>query len=85
MALARNVADTWSAPITLATDTIFQVQAGSVYLDLGGTATDLDDGLLLVQDPMRPLRDSVVVPAGTNIRWRRAGARSTKLYYGDLG
>ena len=85
MTLARSIGPAWSTPITLAADTIFQIQAGAVYLDIGGTATDDDDGLFLVQDPMRPLRDTVVIPAGVDVSWRRASERSAKLYYAPLG
>jgi len=84
MTIARNVGPAWSAPITLTADTVFQVQAGSIYLDIGGAASADDDGLFLSQDPMRPLRDSATIPAGTVVRWRRAGERSTKLFYAAL-
>jgi hypothetical protein len=85
MALERNVGPVWSSPaLTLTEDTIFQVHAGAVYLDIGGTAVDDDDGLLLVQDPARPLRDTVTIPAGVDVRWRRAGERTAKLYYAPL-
>ena len=85
MALDRNVGPEWSTPITLGENTIFQVQAGAVYLDLGADAPDLDDALFLVQDPERPLRDSVIVPSGVTVRWRQAGGRRAKLYYASLG
>ena len=86
MALERNVGPDWSDALTLTADTIFQVHAGAVYLALDATTApaDLDDGLLLVQDPMRPLRDSVTIPSGVAVRWRRAGERTTKLYHGAV-
>lgn len=85
MTIVRNVSEAWSTPtLNLTHDTLVQVHAGAIYLDLGGTATDLDDGLFLVQDPARPLRDSFVVPANVPFRFRRAGKRSTKVYYGAL-
>lgn len=84
MALERNVGPEWSSALTLTEATLFQVHAGAVYLDIGGAAAAEDDGLLLVQDPMRPLRDSVEIPAGATVRWRRAGERGAKLYYAAL-
>ena len=77
--------DDWSSPLTLTADTIFQCQAGTVFLAIGDEPDSDDDGLVLVQDPMRPLRDSVVIPPGTDVRWRRANDRPTKLYYAALG
>lgn len=84
MTIVRDVPPVWSATITTTVDTLFQVQAGAIYLDIGGAATEADDGLFLVQDPVRPLRDSVVIPAGVTLRWKRAGGREAKLYYADL-
>ena len=85
MTIARNVSEAWSTPVVNSTQpTLVQVHAGAIYLDIGGAATDLDDGLFLVQDPARPLRDSFVVPANMPFRFRRAGKRSTKVYYGAL-
>lgn len=84
MTLVRDVSSTPSAVITLAEDTIFQCQAGAIYLDIGAAATDDDDAMFLAQDPGRPLRDSVVIPAGVDVRWWRAGGRSAKLYYAAL-
>lgn len=85
MTLVRDVGEAWSSPaVTLAEDTIFQCQAGAIYLDIGAAATDDDDALFMSQDPGRPLRDSVVIPAGIEVRWRRAGGRPAKLYYAAL-
>ena len=80
--------DDWSSPLTLTAETIFQCQAGTVFLAIlsaGDTPASDDDGLVLVQDPMRPLRDSVVIPEGKDVRWRRVNGRPAKLYYAALG
>ena len=77
----------WSDPITLTAPVMFQCQAGTVFLAIlsaGDTPASDDDGLILVQDPMRPLRDSVIVPEGKDVRWRAANDRPTKLYYAEL-
>jgi len=86
MALTRPTA-TWSTPVlTLAADTVFQAQAGTVLLDIGGTATDDMDGFLLRTDFSRSERDSIIVPAGTDVRWRAYGSGpNTILYYAALG
>lgn len=85
MTLVRNVPETWSDPaITHTAATIIQVQSGAIYVDVGGAAASLDDGLLLVQDPDRPLRDTFVVPANVTFRLRRASGRSAKVYYAEL-
>lgn len=76
--------DDWSAPTTLAADTLFQCQAGTTMLGIGADAPDMDDGFILIQDPVRPLRDSITLPAGTVVRWRRVSPRPTKLYYTAL-
>lgn len=79
--------DDWSDTLTVTADTIFQCRAGSVLLDIGATAdVGSTDGLLLTCDPMRPLYDSFVVPAGNTVRWRRmVPSRPTTLYYAVIG
>ena len=85
MALYRiEAAEAWSDPITIADDSIVQVQAGSVYmaLDAMTAPADLSDGLLMSYEPMRPSRDSIDLSAGTVVRFRAATSRSALIYIG---
>jgi hypothetical protein len=80
-------ADTWTSPITLAADTLFQVHSGSVFLALGGSApASEDDGVMLTVEVGTFSRDSIILPTGTQVRWRRAvPKKTTVLWYGTLG
>jgi hypothetical protein len=80
-------ADDWSSPVTIANDTLFQVHSGSLFLAFGAAAPATgDDGLMLTVEHATNGRDSVIVPTGTNVRWRRAvPKKTTVLWYGVLG
>lgn len=66
MALITNATTTWSAPVTLATDEIWQARAGSVYITTTASPA-VDDGIALA------LRDGLKLPAGAEVRYRKDG------------
>lgn len=66
MALITDATTTWSAPVTLATDEIWQTRYGSVYLTTTVGAAP-DDGFHLVQG------EGVLIRAGREVRYRKAG------------
>lgn len=68
---------TWSDPVTLAQDEIFQCHEGEVYLTLEADAPDLiTDGLRLGR------WDSFIAPSGSTVRWAATSPGLSKLYRG---
>ncbi len=67
MALIRDAQTEWSAPVTLATDEIWQARHGSVFLTTTADP-DADDGISLV------LRDGLRLGAGVSVRYRKSGS-----------
>ncbi len=66
MALIKDAATAWSAPVTLATDEVWQARRGSIYV----TTTDqpeADDGIAIV------LRDGIRLRAELVVRYRKEG------------
>jgi hypothetical protein len=64
MALITDASTTWSDPVTLASDEIWQARAGSVFLTTT-TLPAVEDGIAL------NLREGVRLPAGTQLRYRK--------------
>ncbi len=55
--LNTPASDNWSAPVTLESDTLFQVRAGSVLLDIGAEAAPVStDGFRMSADADLGLR-----------------------------
>ena len=72
MALITDAATTWSAPVTLTADEVWQTRAGSVFL----TTTDspaVDDGIALTE------RSAVQLAAGRVVRYRKEGAAAAVI------
>lgn len=66
MALITDAATTWSAPVTLTQDEIWQTRSGSVFLTTTPGAA-ADDGVLL-----RAGR-AILLSAGSELRYRKEG------------
>lgn len=66
MALITDAATGWSSPITLATDEIWQVRKGSVFVSTTASPTS-GDGLALHEF------HAVQLPAGSVVRYRKEG------------
>lgn len=66
MALITNAAATWSAPVTLTQDEIWQVRSGTVFVTATPGAA-ADDGLFLRE------ATAVTISAGTELRYRKEG------------
>ena len=66
MSLIKNVANTWSAPVVLTTDEVWQARWGSVFVTTT-LSPDPEDGLSLEQG------QGVVISAGSQVRFRKEG------------
>lgn len=66
MTLVSDAATAWSAPVTLATDEIWQTRRGSVFVTTTA-APDADDGIALHET------NAVQLPAGAVVRYRKEG------------
>ena len=66
MALITDVTTTWSTPITLAEDEIWQPRKGSVFVTTS-SAPDADDGIGLHEN------HAVRLSAGASVSYRKAG------------
>lgn len=66
MALITDATNTWSDPVTLLEDEIWQTRYGSVFLTTTD-APDVDDGFNLNQG------DGVLIRAGHVVRFRKVG------------
>lgn len=67
MALVTNATTAWSAPITLASDEIWQTRKGSVFVTTTATPA-AEDGLALHE------LNAVQLPAGAAVRYRKEGS-----------
>lgn len=72
MALITDAATTWSSPVTLATDEIWQTRKGSVFVTTT-TSPDAEDGLGLWEN------HAVRLPAGAEVRYRKEGTTEAVL------
>jgi hypothetical protein len=66
MALITDASNTWSAPVTLVADEIWQARRDGVFLSTA-TAPGPEDGLLLQHGA------AVQIGAGLSVRYRLAG------------
>lgn len=66
MALITDAATTWSAPVTLGTDEVWQTRKGSVFVTTTA-APDAEDGISLQEN------HAVRFPAGAAVRYRKEG------------
>lgn len=66
MALITDAATTWSAPITLGTDEVWQARKGTVYVTTT-TSPDAEDGISLQEN------HAVRFSAGAVVRHRKEG------------
>ena len=66
MALITDAATTWSAPITLTTDEIWQTRHGSVFVTTTATPA-ANDGIGLQEN------HAVRLPAGASVSYRKEG------------
>ncbi len=72
MALITNASNTWSAPVTLVADEIWQARRDGVFLSTDA-APGPDDGLLLLHGT------AVQISAGRTVRYRLAGLGSALI------
>lgn len=72
MALITDAATAWSAPITLASDEIWQTRKGSVFVTTTA-APDSEDGIALQEG------NAVQFPAGVTVRYRKEGPTETLI------
>lgn len=66
MALITDATSSWSTPVTLATDEIWQARREGVFVTTTATPA-ADDGLFLAEGT------AVLLPQGAAVRYRRAG------------
>jgi len=66
MALITDATTTWSAPVTLGNDEIWQTRFGSVFLTTTSNP-DPEDGFVLLQG------EGVLIRAGREVRYRKTG------------
>lgn len=64
MALITNATTSWSAPLTLTSDEIWQTRKGSVFITTTASP-DSDDGIALQEN------NAVQLPAGAVVRYRK--------------
>ncbi len=67
MSLITDATTGWSAPITLASDEIWQTRKGSIFVSTT-TTPDAEDGLALHEF------HAVQFPAGSQVRYRKEGS-----------
>jgi hypothetical protein len=66
MALIKNATNSWSTPITLTTDEVWQARWGSVFVTTTATP-EAGDGFSLAQG------QGVLISAGREVRYRKEG------------
>lgn len=66
MSLITDAATSWSSPVTLTTDEIWQTRKGSVYLTTAATP-GTNDGIVLNEG------NAVQFAAGATVSYRKAG------------
>jgi len=74
MALISDVTTTWSDPLTLTRDEIWQARSGSVFVTTSPDP-DPDDGFALVEGR------GVLIRAGLNVRYRKQGSTAALLVH----
>lgn len=67
MALITDATNTWSSPITLSADEIWQTRKGAVFVSTGANP-DADDGIAVHEN------HAVRFSAGVAVRYRKEGA-----------
>lgn len=67
MALITDATETWSGPITLAADEIWQTRWGSVFVTTTASP-DPNDGFALIQG------HGIMIRAGQNVQYRKEGS-----------
>lgn len=72
MALIQDASTTWSDPVTLEQDEIWQARSGSVFVSTS-SGPSADDGLALNQ------REGLRLSAGLVVRYRKAGTTSALI------
>ena len=72
MALITDATTSWSTPITLTSDEIWQTRKGSVFVTTT-SSPDPDDGLALHEF------HAVQFAAGASVRYRKEGATETLI------
>lgn len=66
MALITNAATTWSSPIILSTDEIWQTRKGSVFVSTTSNPTS-EDGIAIHEN------HAIRLPAGASVSYRKDG------------
>ena len=72
MAILSDAALTWSAPITLTVDEVWQTRQGRVFVTTTASP-DADDGIELLEN------HAVRFTAGLNVRYRKTGAVDARI------
>lgn len=67
MSLIKNITNTWSEPVVLAADEIWQARWGSVFVTTTPNP-DPEDGVSLEQG------QGVLISSGTQVRYRKEAA-----------
>lgn len=66
MALISDATTSWSAPITLSSDEIWQTRKGSIFITTAASPSS-SDGIALHEN------HAVRLPSGTTVRYRKDG------------
>ena len=72
MALITDATTTWSSPVTLTQDEIWQARSGTVFVTATPGAS-ADDGLFLREG------SATLISAGTELRYRKEGTGSAVI------
>lgn len=72
MALISDASATWSAPVTLGDDEVWQTRYGSVFLSTTASPA-ADDGFSLRQG------EGVLIRAGREVRYRKEGSTAALI------
>ncbi len=74
MALITDAATTWSSPITLTQDEVWQTRKGTVFVTTTASP-DAEDGLLL--------REGIGIrfSAGSDVRYRKEGSKDAVIVH----
>lgn len=74
----KNIPETWSDPVTLTADEIWQAASGSILVT-AEAAPEIEDGLRL------DLMDGLRLSAGKTVRYRRVGGSAAVIAREALG
>ncbi|MEM6635703.1 MAG: hypothetical protein AAF667_07400 [Pseudomonadota bacterium] len=72
MAIIDSIENTWSSPVVLATDEIWQTRFGSVFLTTSASPS-ANDGISLTEG------QAVHVRAGLSVRVRKEGGTAARI------